>query len=85
MRRRHNEASAAVQRLHHRMPVLLEEEHWELWLNDSVEEPSLLRPLLKPSAADLEAYPVSRRVNSPVNDARECMEPAGEFDQGELF
>lgn len=79
------EANAAVQRLHHRMPVLLEEEHWALWLNDSTEEPSLLSPLLKPSGADLEAYAVSRRVNSPVNDDRECMEPAAESDQGGLF
>ena len=35
------DAAPAVASIHRRMPVLLEEEHWTLWLDESAEEPSI--------------------------------------------
>ncbi len=60
-----NELVAPV---HNRMPVILRQEHEDLWL-DNAAHPELLLDLLRPYPADLmSAYPVSHRVNSPAND-----------------
>jgi putative SOS response-associated peptidase YedK len=57
------------------MPVMLMSEDYDRWLGtgSSTEE---LRSLLRPYYADLmEAYAVSRAVNSVKNDTEECIEP----------
>jgi len=62
--------------LHDRMPVIIPRESFDLWLDPKVEDPALLQPLLAPIAPDaFEAFPVSRTVNSPVNDTSECIAP----------
>jgi putative SOS response-associated peptidase YedK len=61
--------------VHDRMPVMLMAEDYDRWLGpgSSVEE---LKSLLNPYNADLmEAYAVSRVVNSVKNDTEECIEP----------
>ncbi len=61
--------------IHDRMPVLLPRESWDLWLDPEVEDGSLLQALLRPARADLmEAFPVSKHVNSPRNDDARCLE-----------
>jgi putative SOS response-associated peptidase YedK len=71
-----NPLAAAV---HDRMPVILEPEDYDRWLDSStpVDE---LRAMLKPFPAErMEAYAVSRVVNSVKNDTEECIAPlAGE-------
>jgi len=65
--------------VHNRMPVILDPEHYDLWLNPEVQQPDTLQPLLRPYAAeDMDAYPVSRYVNSPGNDSPKCIEPLPE-------
>ncbi len=65
-----------LREVHNRMPVILRPEHYELWLDTKVQEASLLQPLLRPySPAEMDAYPVSRWVNSPDNDDPRCIEP----------
>lgn len=60
-------------RFHDRMPVILDPAHYDDWLRADPEE---ARALLVPCPDDwLEAYPVSRRVNSPDNDDPEVIEP----------
>jgi putative SOS response-associated peptidase YedK len=57
------------------MPVILSPEDYDRWLDAgaSVDE---LRAMLKPCSEDLlEAYAVSRAVNSVRNDTEECIEP----------
>ena len=67
-----NELAATV---HDRMPVLLGTGARSTWL-DSAAELEALSSLLAPSpAAEMEAYPVSRRVNDPGNDDPACIEP----------
>jgi putative SOS response-associated peptidase YedK len=62
--------------LHNRMPVILRPGDYELWLDPAVGQAELLQPLLVPyPAEEMEAYPVSRRVNSPDNDDPACVEP----------
>lgn len=55
--------------IHDRMPVILAPEDEGYWLDGNVSRPQDLLPLLVPAPADiLDAYPVSRRVNSPAAD-----------------
>ena len=69
------DANDLMREIHHRMPVIMPPEYYELWLDPAVREPERLLPLLEPyPAADMEAYPVSRRVNSPSNDEPGCVE-----------
>ena len=70
------EANDRVSNIHHRMPVILAPEDHGLWLDPDVWEADPLLPLLAPYPDDaLEAYPVSRFVNRPTNDAPRCIEP----------
>jgi putative SOS response-associated peptidase YedK len=62
--------------IHNRMPVILTPKAEGLWLNPAAELPAL-RQLLKPYAASaMEAFPVSRDVNSPANEGPELIQAA---------
>jgi putative SOS response-associated peptidase YedK len=56
------EANAFQSRYHHRMPVVLAPDEERAWLESP--DPDLLDPY----DGDMDAYPVSTRVNSPAND-----------------
>jgi putative SOS response-associated peptidase YedK len=67
-----------VGKLHNRMPVILEEKDFDLWLDPEVKEVPSLRELLRPSPSDiLRMHPVSSYVNKPQNEGEECVEPVG--------
>jgi putative SOS response-associated peptidase YedK len=71
------DANDLMTEIHYRMPVIMPPEYYELWLDPAVREPEELLPLLEPfPAADMEAYPISLRVNSPSNDGPDCVERA---------
>ena len=60
--------------IHNRMPVILAPEVRDVWLDPAEREPDALLPLLVPyPAADMEARPVSRLVNSPKYDSPELI------------
>lgn len=64
-----------MSRLHHRMPVILDADARDAWLDPatSVED---LRPMLEPLPDGLlDAYPVSPRVNDVRNEGPELIEP----------
>ena len=72
------EPNPLVGGVHDRMPVMLMTEDYDRWLgaNSELDE---LRAMLRPYDADLmEAYAVSRAVNSVRNDTEECIEPVNE-------
>jgi len=56
--------------IHNRMPVIVPPDQYPRWL-DGAEPEALLRPY---SADQMEAYPVSQKVNRPQNDSAECIE-----------
>jgi putative SOS response-associated peptidase YedK len=76
-------ANETLRPLHDRMPVIVDPEHFELWLDpDTI--PWELEPILQGSErADLRFHPVSTRVNYVANDDPACMEPMR--TQTELF
>ncbi|NMD42255.1 MAG: SOS response-associated peptidase [Firmicutes bacterium] len=66
-------ANSLIEPLHHRMPLIVPEELYPLWL-DPAAPPEQLRQILQPfPAEELEAYPVSRAVNSPAFDHPDCI------------
>ena len=72
------QANEAVAELHDRMPVIIGEADFDLWLDRSVEDLERLQPLLEPvSGQELEIYPVGLEVNSPKNDSEELIKKAG--------
>ena len=74
------EANDLLKPIHDRMPVILTREAEGLWLDPTIQEPAKLLPLLTPyPAKDMEAYPVSSRVNNPAHDGPECIVP-GRWD-----
>jgi putative SOS response-associated peptidase YedK len=71
------EANSLVSPIHNRMPVMLMSEDYDRWLNASTDTHEL-KAMLKPYDPSLmEAYAVSRIVNSVKNDTEECIEPLG--------
>jgi putative SOS response-associated peptidase YedK len=69
-------AAGPLARLHDRMPVILEPEDFERWLDPVEGSVERLRQLLQPAAGGvLELYPVSRFVNKAGNEGERCVEP----------
>ncbi|MGH8646969.1 MAG: SOS response-associated peptidase [Gammaproteobacteria bacterium] len=68
------QANKQVGAIHDRMPVILDPEDYELWLDPATKDPRLLGPLLRPYPAErLIAYPINTRVNDPKNDDRSLL------------
>lgn len=63
--------------IHHRMPVFIPKDRWELWLDPRENEVDKLRALLEYSepATGLNAYAVSNAVNSVANCGIELINP----------
>lgn len=69
--------NALLETIHRRMPVILEPDTYDHWLDPSEQTPKQLDGLLKPyPAEEMMAYPVSRLVNRPSNDSPDCIAPA---------
>jgi putative SOS response-associated peptidase YedK len=63
--------------IHNRMPVILPESAYPVWLQPGEQDPAVLTPLLAPyPAGEMLAYPVSTLVNSPANDLPAAVLPA---------
>ncbi|PSQ30635.1 DUF159 family protein [Halobacteriales archaeon SW_6_65_46] len=63
------EANAFQSTYHHRMPVVLASDGERRWLAEPDES------LLTPYDGEMDAYPVSKRVNSPANDDPDLVDP----------
>ncbi|MEO8197960.1 MAG: SOS response-associated peptidase [Thermoanaerobaculia bacterium] len=67
-----NELAATV---HDRMPVILPPTTWNRWLDDAPQSTPFTELLLSFPAEQLEAFPVSKRVNSPLHEGPENILP----------
>jgi len=73
------EANELMKPIHDRMPVILEQEHYEAWMGETDEK--LLRMLLRPlPASRMKAYRVSDRVNKVTAEGPELIKPQEEPD-----
>ncbi len=70
-------AEPGLDRLHERMPVVLDRERWDSWLDPAVTDPETVMGLLEsPGPGRFVAYPVSTLVNSVRNDGPGLLGPA---------
>ena len=70
------QANELIRLVHDRMPVILERNAEDNWLNPDWKDSQKLSELLKPFAPDqMESYYVSPMVNSPKNDLIQCIQP----------
>ena len=61
-----NEIMAPV---HQRMPVIIDEENYDCWLDLEEKNPEKLKVLFKPYVSEkMICYPISTLVNSPINE-----------------
>jgi putative SOS response-associated peptidase YedK len=68
-----NSVTSAV---HDRMPVILDPNSYDLWLDPAMTNMDAASDLLKPYDARLmRCYPVNPRVNNVANDDAECSAP----------
>jgi putative SOS response-associated peptidase YedK len=59
--------------VHDRMPVILDPDAYDVWLDPGMKDVAAASELLKPYGARLmRCYPVSARVNRTLNDDPEC-------------
>jgi putative SOS response-associated peptidase YedK len=59
--------------VHDRMPVILDPDGYDLWLDPGMTNVAAASDLLKPFDARLmRSFPVSTRINSVANDDEEC-------------
>ena len=70
------DANETLSPIHHRMPVIIDTDHYEAWLYPTSTDPNHLTPMLTRFDANLmEAYPVSTFVNKAANDDERCWQP----------
>jgi putative SOS response-associated peptidase YedK len=63
-----------VRQVHDRMPVILQPDRYDAWLQELTPHPVLQGMLAPYPAEDMEMYPVNQAVNSPQNDTAACVE-----------
>jgi hypothetical protein len=65
--------NAVTSTIHDRMPVILDWDTYDLWLDPGMTKVEAVSDLLKPCDARLmRCYPVSTRINHVANDGEEC-------------
>jgi putative SOS response-associated peptidase YedK len=68
--------NAVTSAVHDRMPVILDPDSYELWLDPGVTNVQIISELLKPcDARQMRCYPVSTRINHVANDDEQCSLP----------
>jgi putative SOS response-associated peptidase YedK len=70
------DAIGALAEIHNRMPVILDPDHYKIWLSEEYVPERALMHCLKPySTQKMEVYRISALVNNPRNDSAECTWP----------
>ncbi len=72
------DANGAMSGIHDRMPVILERENFDLWLDNMDTELADAAALMRPAADDvLEVFEICDAVNRVANDGPEVQRPVG--------
>ena len=80
-------ANAVTSPVHDRMPVILDPDNYDLWLDPGMKDVQAAADLLKPYKPEhMRCYPVSVRINIAANDDPECSAPVELMEsQSRLF
>jgi len=72
-------ANDLVRPIHEPMPVILDPQHYDVWLDPAPGDVSVLKPLLQPYPAErMTAVRVGPLVNKPRNEGSQCAQPIAE-------
>lgn len=66
--------------IHNRMPAILRPSDYAAWLRRDTPIETAVSLLHSYDSQDMEAHPVSSKVNSPRHDSPDCVEPAGTIE-----
>lgn len=80
--------NAMTANVHDRMPVILQKDDYDLWLDPGMKETATVSELLRPfDAQQMRCFSVGSRVNHVQNDDAECCAPVAPeaAHQGQLF
>jgi putative SOS response-associated peptidase YedK len=69
------------------MPVILDPDAYDIWLDPGMKNVSAASDLLRPyDARQMRCYPASTRINHVANDDEECCQPVESMPaQNQLF
>ena len=68
--------NAVTSAVHDRMPVILDPDSYDLWLDPGMRDLSAASELLRPyDAQQMRCFPVSTRINHVANDDEACSAP----------
>jgi len=68
--------NAVTSPIHDRMPVILERDHYDLWLDPGMKDTKVVSDFLRPfNPRAMRCYPVSTRINHAANDDEACSCP----------
>lgn len=67
-------ASESIRQIHHRMPIILQPEAYEAWLDPEVQDVEQLKMMIQQhQVRRMQYYPVSKLVNRVQNNSRDCI------------
>lgn len=70
------DANQDMEKFHHRMPVILDKDKREQWLDRKLTDHASLKSLLTPlPEGSITYYPISKKVNSPKNNNPDLLTP----------
>jgi putative SOS response-associated peptidase YedK len=68
--------NAVTSSVYARMPVILHQDNYDLWLDPGLTDVQVVSELLKPyDAKAMGCYPVSTRIDHVANDDEDCSQP----------
>ena len=68
------EANQLMRPIHDRMPVILDPENYDRWLDPELQKTEMLQSLLQPyQSEEMTFYPVSTKVNNAKVDSADCI------------
>jgi putative SOS response-associated peptidase YedK len=72
--------NSLLESIHNRMPVILHPDSYDLWITPEDRQAAQLNELLVPyPSSEMLAYPVSKKVNSPLNESSDLITPVDEL------
>ena len=79
------EPNDIVRPIHNRMPVIIDPDRYDEWLDPTLNDPGVLGILTKPYPGNMAAIPVGSYVGNIRNDGPQCIEPVVVEEQLSLF
>lgn len=76
--------NSLMEKIHNRMPVILAAENETDWLHEN-DERKLQKLLVPCNPAKMEAYAISKKVNSPANNNSEIIQQVADDEEETLF